>query len=168
MMRESRRYGGTRRWRRGFSLVEVMIVLAIGAIVATMGFGYLLAAQPESQLQRGEIFLTSFFDRARNLAISQETSTRVIFNEETGEFWIEQLNRATASWNTVSEIATLPEGVGIQPESITFAGDTVQFTARGSLMAGGSITLINSTGSTSVFTGQVASGRFPITAGSLR
>jgi prepilin-type N-terminal cleavage/methylation domain-containing protein len=154
--------------RGGFSLVEILIVLAIMGILATTGIGYMIAAQPEAQLQRGELALASFLNRARNLAQSEETSVRVVFNEGASQYWIEQLDRATLNWNTVSEIATPPEGVTIQPAGVTFTGDTVQFTVRGSLMAGGSITIINSTGSTSILTGNVATGRFRVTGGSLR
>jgi prepilin-type N-terminal cleavage/methylation domain-containing protein len=152
----------------GFSLIEILIVLAIMGILATTGIGYMIAARPEAQLQRGELALSSFLTRARNLALSEETSVRVVFNEGASQYWIEQLDRATLNWNTVSEIATPPEGIAIQTAGVTFAGDTVQFTVRGSLMAGGSITIVNSTGSTSILTGNVATGRFPVTGGSLR
>lgn len=154
--------------RGGFSLVEILIVLTIMGILATMGIGYMIAARPEAQLQRSELALTSFLNRARNLALSEETSVRVVFNEGTSQYWIEQLDRATLNWNTVSEVASLPEGVTIQTAGVTFAGDTVQFTVRGSLMAGGSITIVNSAGSTSILSGNVATGRFPVTGGSLR
>lgn len=154
--------------RGGFSLVEMLIVLTVMGILATMGIGYMITARPETQLQRGELALASFLNRARNLALSEESSVRVVFNEGTSQYWIEQLDRATLNWNTVSEIAALPEGVQIAPGGVTFASDTVQFTTRGSLMAGGSITISNSTGSTSILTGNVATGRFPVTGGSLR
>jgi prepilin-type N-terminal cleavage/methylation domain-containing protein len=160
--------GRARALRGGFSLIEMLIVLAVMGILATMGIGYLIAAQPATQLQRGELVLASFLNRARNLALSEETSVRVVFNEDPSQFWIEQLDRATLNWNTVSEIATLPEGVGFTPGGIAFASNTVQFTTRGSLMAGGTITIANSTGSTSILTGNVATGRFPVTGGSLR
>jgi prepilin-type N-terminal cleavage/methylation domain-containing protein len=152
----------------GFSLVETLIVIVIMGILVTTGAGYMLAARPDAQLQRGELALASFFNRARNLAISEEASVRVQFDEDTGEFWMEQLDRETASWNTASEMAQLPDGVGFKPEGNTFPDNTIQFTPRGSLMAGGQIAIINSAGSYSILTGTVATGRFPVTGGTLR
>lgn len=152
----------------GFSLVEALIVIAIVGILVTSGTAYMLAARPEAQLQRGELAVSSFLNRARNLALSEEVAVRVLFDEATGEMWMEQLDRATATWSSASEIAQLPEGIGFMSGGNTFPDATIQFTPRGSLMAGGQIAIINSESSYSTLTGTVATGRFPISGGTLR
>jgi prepilin-type N-terminal cleavage/methylation domain-containing protein len=152
----------------GFSLVEILIVLTIIGILVTFGIGYIAAARPAAQLERGEVSLSAFLTRARNLAVSEESAVRVQFDVDAGEYWYQQLDRGTGQWNTVSEVSRLPEGVGFLAGSNTFPGGEAEFTPRGSLMAGGSITIVNSTGGTSVLAGNVATGRFNIGGGNLR
>ena len=143
-------------------------MLTIIGILVTFSIGYIAAARPAQQLERGEVSLSAFFTRARNLALSEESSVRVQFNMNAGEYWYQQLDRGTGNWNTVSEVAHLPEGVGFLAGSDTFPGGEAVFTPRGSLLAGGSITIANSTGETTVLTGNVATGRFSIGGGNLR
>lgn len=152
----------------GFSLIEALIVLAILAIVGTMTVGNMLAARPHSMLERGEIQLTGFLSQARNAAISREVAARVVFDMATSEYWSETYDRATASWGGASAHQTLPEGVSFNAGGNTFPADTVNFTPRGTLMAGGTITIRSSAGETSALSGNIATGRFSPGGGNLR
>lgn len=154
--------------RAGFSLIEAMIVLALLAIAATMGFSYMLAARPHAQLERAEITLSAFLGQTRNLAISGEVAARVVFNMDTGEYWSQTLDRNTGNWSDESAVQTLPEGVTFTAGGNTFPGTTVTYTPRGTLMTGGSIDIENSRGEIQTLTGNIATGRFQLEGGNLR
>jgi prepilin-type N-terminal cleavage/methylation domain-containing protein len=155
--------------RAGFTLVESLIVLAISAIVATMGFGLMISARPHALLEEADIRLAGVLTQARNIAVSQELSTKVAFDLDTNEFWIERQNRATAEWEVVGGRTALPDRVAFSGEGITFPDGEVRFTPRGTLLAGGSITYYASqTEETSTLQGNLATGRFVPTGGHLR
>ena len=155
--------------RGGWSLIETVIVLAIIGILSTIGFSYVLRARPHARLEQAELRLVGVLAKARNLAISEELATKAVFNLESEEYWIEQQDRETLAWINASHSYTLPEEVHFAAVGgVTFSGNEVRFTPRGTLMSGGSIKVVNSLGETSTLTGSLATGRFPITGGNLR
>jgi prepilin-type N-terminal cleavage/methylation domain-containing protein len=153
--------------RLGFSLIEAVAVLAIAAIMATLSIAYLARARPHAQLERAEVEISSQLARARNLAISDEIPVKVMFDGETGAYHTEAYDREGESWNQVGPAYGLPTGVAFTEGGITFADSEVRFTPRGTLMAGGSIT-VACEGETGTLTGNVATGRFPLAGGHLR
>jgi prepilin-type N-terminal cleavage/methylation domain-containing protein len=155
--------------RDGFTLVETLIVLAIGGIVATMGFGLMLSARPHALLEQADIRLASVLTQARNIAVSQELNTKVAFDLDTNDFWIERQDRATEEWQTVGGTTALPEGIQFATEGITFPDSEVHFTPRGTLLTGGSISYMSSQSEeTSTLQGNLATGRFVPVGGNLR
>ena len=155
--------------RDGFTLIETLIVLAIGGIVATMGFGLMLSARPHALLEQADIRMAGVLTKARNLAVRQEINTKVAFDLETNECWIEQQDRATEVWAVVGGRTALPEGVQFAAEGITFLDSEVRFTPRGTLLAGGSITYYaRQTDESSTMRGNLATGRFSPGGGNLR
>jgi prepilin-type N-terminal cleavage/methylation domain-containing protein len=155
---------------RGYSLVELVIVLAILAILGTMTASYLLAARPHAQLEQAELQLVAHLNAARHLAISEEVQTRMRFDTTTtpDSYWIQRFNTASATWVDEANLPLyeLPEGVTLSGN--TFASSRVTFNTRGGLVSGGSLTLTSSTGETSVFNGNLATGRFQYGAGNTR
>jgi prepilin-type N-terminal cleavage/methylation domain-containing protein len=152
--------------RGGFSMVETLMVLAIAGILVTMSFGYLISARPAAELERGEIVLQQTLVAARNLAMSDEVTVQVIIDTDNGTLTIESAEPGTGNFSAAMPMVTLPSGVGIATTS--FEGDTIVFTSRGSLVSGGNITISNNVGTSRVYTGQLASGRFPLLEGNLR
>jgi prepilin-type N-terminal cleavage/methylation domain-containing protein len=154
--------------RKGFSLIEALIVLAILAITATMGYGYMLAARPHTQLERGQAELSAELSGARNIAISREIAARVRFNPTAREFWTEVYDRASDSWSEETTHKILPDTVSFASGGISFPSNTINYTPRGTLMTGGTIIMESSTGETYTFTGNIATGKFPLEGGNLR
>jgi len=155
--------------RAGFTLVETLIVLAISGIAATIGFGVMLSARPHALLEEADIRLAALLSQARNLSVSQEISTKVAFDLEANEFWIERQDRETEEWEVVGAPTALPDGVQFAAEGITFPDGEVRFTTRGTLLSGGSITYsVSQTGETSTLQGNLATGRFVPAGGNLR
>jgi prepilin-type N-terminal cleavage/methylation domain-containing protein len=149
-----------RKTRAGFTIIEMLIVIAVAGILGTIGIGYMISAKPHSELEGAELALSSTLNQARNLALSQEVATKVAFDLVTGEYWIERLDRDSGSWSEETVHTTLPGAVSFASGGITFADDEVLFTPRGTLLSGGSITLASSAGEESTLDGQVATGRF--------
>jgi len=159
--------------RDGWSLVEALIVLAIAGILATMTIAYLISAKPHAELEQAEIIVHRVLADGRNKALSEELVTTVKFDVTNSELWVEWTDPETA---TLMELphATLPDSVAFAESGIPYVDGEISFTPRGSLVSGGStsaggtITLVNSSGETYVFTANVSSGRFPLVGGNLR
>ena len=150
----------------GFSLIEVLVVLAVAAILVTMSFAYLISSRPAAQLHSAEVQLSSDLALARDAAYNEETPVRMVFDLGVGEYWAEQQDPVTAVWDAITEHISLPDGVTIT--GVTFPDTTVNFTPRGTLVVGGSITIQNSSGTSSTLTGVIPTGRFPLLGGALR
>jgi len=156
---------GSDNTRRGFSTIEVLIVLAIAGILVTLSFGYLASSRPHALLERAELEVSSRLLEARNLAVSEEIMTQIVFHVGNQDYRIMARDRDTLAWSDVSPYYTLPEGVTFT--TTLPSGDAI-FTPRGTLFVGGSVTLTSSTGESSTLTGNLATGRFPILGGHLR
>jgi prepilin-type N-terminal cleavage/methylation domain-containing protein len=150
----------------GFSLIEVLVVLAIAAILATLSVSYLIGSRPAALLHQAEMQLSTDLGLARDAAYNEETPTRVVFDLGTGEYWSEQQDPSTSAWTGLTEHKTLPDTISFT--AINFPGDTVSFTPRGTLVVGGSITFANSSGGNATLSGVIPTGRFPLLGGALR
>ncbi|MDQ3024456.1 MAG: prepilin-type N-terminal cleavage/methylation domain-containing protein [bacterium] len=154
---------------RGFSIIEMLIVLAILGVLGTMSTTFLLAAKPHAELEQAELQLVAHLNAARHLALSEESQTRMRFDTTTNpdQYWVERFDAATSNWIDANmPLYNIPSGVTISGN--TFSAGTVTYNTRGSLVSGGTITLSSSTGETSTFTGNLATGRFQFGAGNLR
>src|SRR4051794_40716966 len=78
--------------RRGFSMLEMLIVLAIMGIMSTLSVSYLLAAKPHATLEQAQLELLSRLNSARQLAITEEAQTRVRFDTTVtpNQYWVQQ------------------------------------------------------------------------------
>ena len=152
----------------GFSIIELLIVLAVMGILGTMSYGYLISSRAHGQLERAELQVASFLNEARNLAVSEEVNARAMFDEGGGTFWLEVQDRDTLVWSQVGTTRELAAGVSFVPEGITLTGDEARFTPRGTLFWGGDVSIESSAGEISTLSGDLVSGKFPLVGGNLR
>lgn len=156
------------RRRRGFSLLEMIFVVAILAILGTLAIVNSIAAKADTELAKAEQELTFLLMQARSLAISEEVAVRVIFNVD-GNYHYERQDRDTLAWSKVESgtgSSRFPAGVTLTAN--TFPAQTPLFTPRGTLQVGGVLTLTGSNGKTAELSGNVASGRFQLGTGGTR
>ena len=74
--------------KRGFTLVEVVVVIAILGITAAAVVPALAKATTEDDLTRGIRVFGEVLDAARAQALRQATSVSVTFVPETGHYWV--------------------------------------------------------------------------------
>jgi prepilin-type N-terminal cleavage/methylation domain-containing protein len=153
--------------RSGFTFVEVLLVVAIAGILATTSYAYMIGARPHAQLEAGELQLVSVLNVARKHAISEEVTTRVVFDPAGDQFWTEWQD-AAATWHQIGAVEDLVEGVTFTGGGVTLAGSEARFTPRGTLHWGGTITIVSADGETSTLTANIATGKFPLAGGNLR
>lgn len=159
--------------RKGWSLIETLIVLAVIGILATMGFAYMISARPHAQLERAEIVVHGVLQQARNKAVSEELLTKVQFDLTTNELWVAWVDPVSSAELTAYR-ETLPDGVIFEASGIPSVDGEVWFSPRGSLVSGGSvesggtISMVSQLGEVTTLTANVATGRFPLIGGNLR
>jgi len=151
----------------GFTFIEMLLVVAIAGILATMGYSYMIAAKPHAQLEKAEIQLVSYLSVARKNAISEEATTRVVFMPESNQFKTEYQDDV-GTWHQIGAVQHLTEGITFASGGITLASNEARFTTRGTLNWGGSITIQASNGESSTLTANIATGLFPLAGGNLR
>ena len=84
-----------RRSVRGFSIIELLVVLAIGAVVMSIGTPILRGALSDQRLLAGATELSSALMEARRLAIRSNDTTRVEVNPADGRISVFAVNTRT-------------------------------------------------------------------------
>ena len=68
--------------RKGFSLLELLLVLAVVGILAALGFSSLINAQRRAQLQEAQTLVVAELQRARSSAQRENTSQTVAWTAD--------------------------------------------------------------------------------------
>ncbi len=100
--------------RRGFTLVELVITMAVFAVLSTVGFGLISAELPKMRTRRAAKEFYSLASQCRNLAIQSGRECRIQLvdydpspssdsNENIGVYWVQLGERSvnSASWDTL-------------------------------------------------------------------
>ena len=121
----------------GFTMVELMITVAIIAIVAAFSIPYLIQYRNSANLRESAFQLKADLGRARSIAIRNRSDTLVQL--ASGSYAIDG-----------GPTVELPSGIHIDLAATSLAGDNITFSSKGlpknSINDTGTIALENSSG----------------------
>ncbi len=99
--------------KRGISSIELAVVLALIAIMATMTIPYLGSWLKHYRVVGASREVTSTFQEARLKAISDNREWRVVLDQDNDTYWLERGNAdsGSTSWTAQGGTKSLPKGV---------------------------------------------------------
>ena len=122
----------------GYSLVELMITVAIIAVLITIGYPSLMNALPNMRLKSAARELYSVLQSARMNAVKTNSTCSVVFDTVTGN------GQYTINCGSLRTVKLDDYGSGVTFGSISYSNNTVSFSSRGLCISNnGSVTLKN-------------------------
>lgn len=143
------------RNKQGFTLMELMIALAILAIVATLGVPSFTGWRDDAKLRDGASLLRGDLERAKLRAIEENDFVAIIFNTDGYIVFVDDgggdpLKAGDWSIDGAEQIVCnrqFTAGVRIDLAATDFNGsDQTRFNARGRISDDGGVRLVNTAG----------------------
>lgn len=132
-------------WKRGFTLVEVLVAISLFAVLAGMAIPNLLALNPRFQLASAATQVSGDLRLSRMKAIAQKRKFRVTFTASSGNYQVERkpdCSCAACSYAASGPARELPKGIVVS--SVTASPIFTCIGTAGS----GTVILVNSKGAT--------------------
>lgn len=120
--------------RSGFSTIEMLIVVILIGIVATMGFPRMRAALQKSNVRSTRVALAGLTAMARAAAVQRGCKGTVHFRAGaagTGRAWVTACPRTKPGAGTVDTLGAVEQLASRYNVTITPTRDSVQFNPRG-------------------------------------
>jgi type IV fimbrial biogenesis protein FimT len=136
----------------GFTLMELCVVIAIFAVVASLGVPSFIGWRNDAKLRDAASLLRGDLELAKLSAVRENDFVAVVFNGNDYTVFVDDGAGGGDDENYVRDGSEeilrdrqMPAGVRI--DNTTFAGDQTGFNGRGRIVVPGIITLVNSAGS---------------------
>lgn len=145
------------RDQKGFSLVEIIVVVSILAIVSAIAIPSLIRYVSNSNLKSAARDVASDILNLRERSIAENRMYKISISVADNNYTIDQCNATGSSCAAYTAIETKSPtafGTGITITGNTYTGNAITFQTRGTAEAG-SISLTNSRGSTATITSNI-------------
>jgi len=126
---------------KGFTLVEMMVVIGIVAIMALIAVPNIISWRPKVALSGAARILKADLGLAKSRAIRDNANVTVTFDTANEEYRIVDNNGTTIKFRRLNSLNI---------SGTTFAGDTFTFDRRGRSSSSGDIDLVNKSGTVKV------------------
>ena len=133
--------------QRGFTLIEVVITVAIVGILAMIAVPSMVGWKQERQMQGAARVFYSDLQHARFTAIREAEAVSFVITVPSGDYSLfidPNQNYALDAGEKLLNSETLPAGVIFQ--NVTLAGNQTQFNSRGMAAETGSLDVTNTQG----------------------
>ena len=131
------------RKNSGFTFTELMVTIAVVAILASLAIPNYIAWLPNYRLQSGAEEVQSTLQLARITAIKENATVRVKFDTANETYRAFVPEKPPEPERTIRG-GRMPAGIDI--DSTDFGGDSVEFNSRGIATAAGSAVVRNNLG----------------------
>jgi prepilin-type N-terminal cleavage/methylation domain-containing protein len=118
--------------QRGFSLVEVLVVIAIMLIMGTVAVPTLVDALPSYRLKKSARDLCTQLRKARAAAVKQNRDVVIRFNIGGLHYTVDNINVKLEEGITFGHgNSSRPAGTKFPSDGVSFNGNKIVFNARG-------------------------------------
>ena len=141
--------------RKGFTAVELMIVVILIGVIAAIGFPKIRQALDKSNVRSARVSITTFVAIARGSAVQRGCGAVVHFvSGTTSRAWVTACPRFTAGAGTVDTVATIDDLEARFNVSMQATTDSVQYDPRG-LRRDNALTIVRFSGNSASNTDSV-------------
>jgi prepilin-type N-terminal cleavage/methylation domain-containing protein len=136
-----------KRENRGFSLIELIIAMALVAIVAAIAVPQLQRYSTNADLKTAAREMSGDFSAAKQMAVANNLDYRIAIDVAGNSYTLLRADTAAVVWTK----SPASYGPGASIDSTTFGGAAINFQRRGTA-SNGRIILRNARGSTATIT----------------
>jgi prepilin-type N-terminal cleavage/methylation domain-containing protein len=118
--------------RHGFTTIELLIVIVMIGVLATIGFPKIRAALDKTNVRSARVSITTFAATARAIATQRGCRSVVHFAAgATARAWVTACPRYAAGAGTVDTVAMIDDVAARFNVAMTYSRDSVQYDPRG-------------------------------------
>lgn len=123
---------------KGFTLIEMMVVIGIIVILAGVGSINILTQLPARNLSRAARDIVSDFRRARALAVKLQRPVAISFSPAAGLYTVDGTSAVPQGYSDMTDYygSGVRFGYPGRSDAVTFTDDTVTFNAMGMASVG--------------------------------